>query len=132
MNETTQIFSEFLGTAILVLLGDGVCAAVNLKKSKAEASGWIVIAMGWATAVTIAVYVSGYMGPAHLNPAVTLGMAMTGNFSWSLAVPFMLAQIAGAIVGAILVWLNYLPLWDETKDQGAILGTFATGPAVRN
>jgi len=73
MSDATQIFSEFLGTAILVLLGDGVCAAVNLKKSKAEASGWIVIAMGWATAVTIAVYASGFMGPAHLNPAVTLG-----------------------------------------------------------
>ena len=121
-----KIFSEFLGTAILVLLGDGVCRAVNLKKSKAEASGWIVIATGWATAVTIAVYASGFMGPAHLNPAVTLGMAMTGNFSWGLAVPFMLAQLAGGIVGAILVWLNYLPLWDETEDQGAILGTFAT------
>ena len=132
MSDATQIFSEFLGTAILVLLGDGVCAAVNLKKSKAEASGWIVIATGWATAVTIAVYASGFMGPAHLNPAVTLGMAMTGNFSWGLAVPFMLAQLAGGIVGAILVWLNYLQLWDETEDQGAILGTFATGPAVRN
>ena len=130
MSDATQIFSEFLGTAILVLLGDGVCAAVNLKKSKAEASGWIVIATGWATAVTIAVYASGFMGPAHLNPAVTLGMAMTGNFSWGLAVPFMLAQLAGGIVGAILVWLNYLPLWDETEDQGAantmteVIGTF--------
>lgn len=130
-NEMTQIVSEFLGTAILVLLGDGVCAAVNLRRSKAEASGWVVIAMGWATAVTIAVYVAGSMGPAHLNPAVTLGMAMIGNFSWSLVLPFVIAQVLGAIVGAILVWLTYMPLWDETKDQGAILGTFATGPAVR-
>lgn len=132
MSDMTQIFSEFLGTAMLVLLGSGVCAASNLKKSKAEASGWIVIAMGWATAVTIAVYVSGFMGPAHLNPAVTLGMAIVGKFSWSLVVPFIIAQVLGGVVGAIVVWLAYLPLWDETEDQGAILGTFATGPAVRN
>ena len=77
MSDATQIFSEFLGTAILVLLG---MVFVRQSKSKAEASGWIVIATGWATAVTIAVYASGFMGPAHLNPAVTLGMAMTGNF----------------------------------------------------
>lgn len=128
----TQIFSEFLGTMILILLGDGVCAAVNLKKSKAEASGWIVIAFGWAMAVTIAVYVAGYMGPAHLNPAVTVAMAMTGSFDWSLVVPFIIAQVLGALLGAVLVWLAYLPHWQVTKDQGAILGTFATGPAIRN
>ncbi|MTD41363.1 MIP family channel protein [Erwinia sp. CPCC 100877] len=128
----TQIFSEFLGTLILVLLGDGVCAAVNLKKSKAEASGWIVIAFGWAMAVTIAVYISGFMGPAHLNPAVTIGMAIAGNFAWSLVVPFIIAQILGAVAGAVLVWLAYLPHWEQTEDQGAILGTFATGPAIRN
>ncbi|MBE9389853.1 MIP/aquaporin family protein [Vagococcus salmoninarum] len=130
--DTLQIFSEFLGTLVLVLLGDGVCAAVNLKKSKAEASGWIVIAMGWAAAVTIAVYISGFMGPAHLNPAVTVGMAVAGNFSWGLVIPFIIAQVLGGIVGAALVWLAYLPHWAETKDQGAILGTFATGPAIRN
>lgn len=128
----TQIFSEFLGTMILILLGDGVCAAVNLKKSKAEASGWIVIAFGWAMAVTIAVYVAGYMGPAHLNPAVTIAMAMTGSFEWSLVVPFIVAQVFGAVVGAVLVWLAYLPHWQVTEDQGAVLGTFATGPAIRN
>lgn len=130
--DTLQIFSEFLGTLVLVLLGDGVCSAVNLKKSKAEASGWIVIAMGWAAAVTIAVYISGFMGPAHLNPAVTVGMAVAGNFSWGLVIPFIIAQVLGGIVGAALVWLAYLPHWAETKDQGAILGTFATGPAIRN
>ena len=106
--DTLQIFSEFLGTLILVLLGDGVCAAVNLKKSKAEASGWIVIALGWGAAVTIAVYVAGFMGPAHLNPAVTIAMAIAGNFSWSLVVPFILAQVAGGVIGATLVWLTYL------------------------
>ncbi|MBO0467361.1 aquaporin family protein [Enterococcus plantarum] len=128
----TQIFSEFLGTMILILLGDGVCAGVNLKKSKAAGSGWIVIAFGWAMAVTIAVYVAGYMGPAHLNPAVTVAMAMTGSFEWSLVVPFILAQVLGAVLGAVLVWLAYLPHWQVTKDQGAILGTFATSPAIRN
>lgn len=127
-----QIFSEFLGTLVLVLLGDGVVAAVSLKKSKAEAAGWIVIAMGWAAAVTIAVYISGFMGPAHLNPAVTLAMAIAGNFSWNLVVPFIIAQVIGAFVGATLVWITYLPHFDATKDEGAILGTFATGPAIRN
>ncbi len=130
--DTLQIFSEFLGTLILVLLGDGVCAAVNLKKSKAEASGWIVIALGWGSAVTIAVYVAGFMGPAHLNPAVTIAMAIAGNFSWSLVVPFILAQLAGGVIGATLVWLTYLDHWQATEDKGAILGTFATGPAIRN
>lgn len=132
MSDMTQIFSEFLGTAVLILLGSGVCAAVNLEKSKAQASGWIVIAMGWAAAVTIAVYASSFMGPAHLNPAVTIGMAVAGNFAWHLVVPFMIAQLLGAVLGATLVWLTYLPHWEETKDQGAILGTFATGPAIRN
>ncbi|PLS35186.1 aquaporin [Carnobacterium maltaromaticum] len=107
--DTLQIFSEFLGTLILVLLGDGVCAAV-----------------------TIAVYVAGFMGPAHLNPAVTIAMAIAGNFSWSLVVPFILAQVAGGVIGATLVWLTYLDHWQATEDKGAILGTFATGPAIRN
>lgn len=130
--EMTQIFSEFIGTAILILLGDGVCAAVNLNKSKAQNSGWIVIAFGWALAVTIAVFVAGLNGPAHLNPAVTIAMAMTGNLSPSLVLPFIIAQVLGGIVGAILVWLAYLPHWDVTTDKGAILGTFATGPAIRH
>lgn len=130
--DMTQIAGEFIGTLILILLGDGVCAAVNLNKSKAQASGWIVIALGWAMAVTMGVYISGFMGPAHLNPAVTIAMAMTGAISGSLVVPFILAQMLGAIVGAILVWLAYLPHWAATEDDGAILGTFATGPAIRN
>lgn len=130
--DTLQIFSEFLGTLILVLLGDGVCAAVNLKKSKAEASGWVVIALGWGAAVTIAVYISGFMGPAHLNPAVTLAMAITGNISWGLVVPFIIAQVIGGITGAVLVWLTYMDHFKATENQGYILGTFATGPAIKN
>lgn len=130
--EMTQIMGEFIGTLILVLLGDGVCAAVNLNKSKAQASGWIVIALGWGMAVTMAVYISGFMGPAHLNPAVSIAMAMTDAIGWNLVFPFIIAQMLGAFLGAVLVWLSYLPHWEATKDQGAILGTFATGPAIRN
>ncbi|MGX7031599.1 MIP/aquaporin family protein [Vagococcus zengguangii] len=126
------VMGEFIGTMILILLGGGVCAACNLNQSKAQNAGWIVIALGWAMAVTIAVFISGFMGPAHLNPAVTIAMAMTGAIEWSQVVPFIIAQLLGAIVGAILVWLAYLPHWDATEDQGAILGTFATGPAIRN
>lgn len=129
--DITQIMGEFIGTLILVLLGDGVCAAVNLNKSKAQASGWIVIAMGWGMAVMMGAYISGFMGPAHLNPAVTLAMAMNGSIAYSLVVPFIIAQMAGAFVGAALVWLAYLPHWEATNDQAAILGTFATGPAIR-
>lgn len=127
-----QIFSEFLGTLILVLLGDGVVAAVSLNKSKAQGAGWVAVTLGWGAAVTIAVYISGFMGPAHLNPAVTLGLAIAGDFSWNLVAPFFIAQVLGGIVGAILVWITYLPHFDATKDEAAILGTFATGPAIRN
>lgn len=126
------ILGEFIGTFFLVLLGDGVCAAVNLNKSKSQNSGWIVIAMGWGLAVTIAAYIGGLLGPAHLNPAVTLAMVFAGNSSWADLIPFIIAQFLGAIAGATAVYFHYLPHWAETKDQGAILGTFATGPAIRH
>ena len=118
--DMVQIFSEFIGTLILIVLGDGVCAAVNLNKSKAQNSGWIVIAFGWALAVTIAVYVAGINGPAHLNPAVTIAMAVNGSLKMSLVFPFIIAQLLGAIVGAVLVWLAYLPHFDATTDKGSI------------
>ncbi|MGM0215254.1 MIP/aquaporin family protein [Enterococcus sp. AZ109] len=130
--DMVPIFGEFIGTMILIVLGSGVCAAVNLNKSKAQGSGWIVIAFGWAMGVAMAAYISGFMGPAHLNPAVTIAMAMTGYLETSLVVPFIIAQLLGAIVGAILIWLAYLPHWAVTEDQDAILGTFATAPAIRN
>ncbi|WP_416353663.1 MIP/aquaporin family protein [Agrilactobacillus fermenti] len=128
---TLQLWGEFIGTAILVLLGDGVVAGVTLKKSKAEGAGWLAIAIAWGLAVTIAVYAVAYLSPAHLNPAVTLGMAIAGKFPWAYVLPYMLVQIAGGVVGAALVWLHYYPHWQETKDQAAILGIFATGPAIR-
>jgi glycerol uptake facilitator len=125
-------FGEFMGTMVLVLLGDGVVAGVLLKKSKAENSGWIVITAGWAFAVMCGVFTAIACGSpgAHLNPAVTLGVAVrTGDFSFML--PFVAAQISGAIVGATLVWLHYLPHWQESADVTAKLGIFCTVPAIR-
>ncbi|KRK64464.1 glycerol uptake facilitator related permease (major Intrinsic protein family) [Companilactobacillus tucceti DSM 20183] len=127
-----QLLGEFIGTLVLILLGDGVVAAVSLKKSKAYGSGWVAIALGWGLAVTLGVYCSGFLSPAHLNPAVTLGMAIAGLFPWAYVIPYIIAQILGGIVGAVLVWINYYPHWQETDDPEAILGVFATGPAIRN
>lgn len=123
---------EFLGTLILVLLGDGVVAAVLLKRSKAEGSGWMVITTGWALAVMAGVFTAIACGSndAHLNPAVTLGFALRdGNFAKFL--PYLVAQMLGAIVGAALVWLHYHPHWEETADVGVKLGCFCTAPAIR-
>ncbi len=123
---------EFLGTLVLILLGDGVVAAVLLKKSKAENSGWIVITAGWAFAVLCGVFTAIACGSpeAHLNPAITLALAVkTGDFSRLL--PFLSAQLLGAFLGAALVYLHYLPHWRETHDPGAKLGVFCTSPAIR-
>lgn len=129
---TLQLLGEFIGTLVLILLGDGVVAAVSLNKSKAQGTGWVAIALGWGLAVTIGIYCSAFLSPAHLNPAVTVGMAIAGVFPLSLVVPYIIAQILGAIVGAAIVWINYYPHWQETDDPQAILGVFATGPAIRN
>ncbi|MGM0125268.1 glycerol uptake facilitator protein [Enterococcus sp. AZ194] len=128
----TQFIGEVVGTAILVLLGDGVVAGVSLKKTKAEGAGWIAITLGWGAAVSIGAYSSGYLSSAHLNPAVTLGMAMAGKIGWDMVAPYIAGQLIGAIIGAILVYLQYLPHWKETKDSATILGVFATGPAIRS
>ncbi len=130
---TSPVAGEFFGTMILVLLGDGVVAAVLLKRSKAEGSGWIVITTGWAFAVMSGVFTAIACGSsdAHLNPAVTIGFAMRdGNFA--KFAPYLAAQMLGAIVGAALVWLHYLPHWRETQDTAAKLGCFCTAPAIRN
>jgi len=130
---TSPIAGEFLGTMILVLLGDGVVAAVLLKRSKAEGSGWMVITAGWAFAVMAGVFTAIACGSsdAHLNPAVTIGFAMRdGNFA--KFAPYLAAQMLGAMVGAALVWLHYLAHWKETPDTAAKLGCFCTGPAIRN
>jgi glycerol uptake facilitator protein len=130
---TSAFLGEFLGTMILILLGNGVVAGVLLKKSKAEGSGWIVITAGWAFAVMAGVFTSIACGSsdAHLNPAVTLGFAVrAGDFS-KLG-PYFAAQMLGALAGATLVWLHYLPHWKETQDAGAKLACFCTAPAIRS
>lgn len=129
---TTQVIGEIIGTLILVLLGDGVVAGVSLRKSKSEGAGWVAITLGWGAAVTIGAYAAGYMSFAHLNPAVTIGMAIAGNIGWNMVVPYILGQMIGAILGAILLYIHYYPHWKETEDPAAILGTFATGPAIRS
>ncbi len=127
----SPILAEFLGTALLVLFGDGVVANVVLSRSKGQNSGWIVIAAGWACGVTIAVYAVNALSGAHLNPAVTIAAAAIGKFAWSRVPGYVLAQTAGAFLGGILVWLTYLPHWALTEDKGAKLAVFCTGPAVR-
>ena len=124
--------AELLGTAILIILGDGVVANVVLHKTKGQNSGWIVITTGWAMAVTIAVYAVNSFSGAHLNPAVTIGLAAIGKFSWSAVPGYVAAQMLGAFLGAIVVWLAYLPHWRATTDQGGKLAVFSTGPAIRS
>ena len=124
--------AEFIGTMILIILGDGVVAGVLLRNSKAENSGWIVITFGWAMAVAIAVYCVGQFSGAHINPAVTIALAVTGQFEWALVPGYIIAQFLGAFVGAVIVWLAYLPHWGETEDAGLKLGVFCTAPAIYN
>ena len=128
-----KCFGEFVGTAVLVLLGDGVLANVLLRKSKAEGAGWLTISTGWAFAIVSGVFAAiacGRPEPA-LNPAVTLGVAIeTGDFS--KFVPFLAAQMLGAVVGAFLVWLNFLPHWSRTEDPCTKLACFSTMPTIQN
>jgi len=117
---------------VLITLGNGVVANVVLHKTKGNNSGWIVITMGWALAVTLAVYLVNAISGAHLNPAVTIALAVIGKFSWALVPSYLLAQMIGAFLGAVVVWLAYLPHWAATPDQGGKLAVFATGPAIRH
>ncbi|MBB6697038.1 MIP/aquaporin family protein [Clostridium algidicarnis] len=128
----STFMAELLGTMILILLGDGVVANTVLKKSKGESSGWIVIATGWAIAVAIPVYIFGPISGAHFNPAVTIAFASIGKFAWSEVPMYIIAQLIGAFLGAVLVWLAYLPHWEITDDKAGKLAVFSTGPAVRN
>ncbi|MCA9146835.1 MAG: aquaporin family protein [Planctomycetales bacterium] len=123
--------AEFIGTAILILLGNGVVANVVLRDTKGNDAGWIVICAGWGFAVFTAVLCVGQFSGAHLNPAVTVGLAGAGKFEWELVAGYLSAQMAGAITGAILVYLFYKPHYDVTKDESAKLATFCTGPNIR-
>ena len=124
--------AELIGTALLILMGDGVVANVLLNKSKAQNAGWIVVATGWGLGVALAVYCVGSVSGGHLNPAVTIAMATIGKLAWGEVPAYLLAQMLGAMIGATLVWLAYLPHWKETPDQSAKLGIFCTAPAIRS
>lgn len=124
--------AEFFGTMLLVILGDGVVAGVVLKRTKSENAGWLTIVVAWGLAVTLAVFAVGDYSGAHLNPAVTIGLLVDGSFPSDLVVGYILSQMAGAFVGAIIVWLHYLPHWKETPDAATKLSVFSTGPALRN
>jgi glycerol uptake facilitator protein len=127
-----KIFGEFMGTLVLILMGNGVVAGVLLRRSKAEGAGWVAITAGWAFAVMIGVFTAIACGSpdAHLNPAVTLGLAIrSGDFT--RVGPYIVAQILGAMVGATLVWLHFLPHWRETDDPDLKLACFSTSPAIR-
>ena len=123
--------AELVGTFLLILLGGGVCANVSLKKTGGHNSGWIVITAGWGLAVTIAVYAVVNVSGAHINPAVTLGLASIGELPWHDVPKYVTAQMLGAILGAATVWLAYLPHWEATDDPAAKLGVFSTAPAIR-
>jgi glycerol uptake facilitator protein len=124
--------AEVIGTAILILLGNGVVAAVLLNHSKAQNGGWIVIALGWGMAVAMAVFAVGQFSGAHLNPAVTLGLATIGNTEWGDVPEYLAGEFVGAFLGATLVYAAYSNHWGETEDPGLKLACFSTAPAIRN
>ncbi|NMM61242.1 aquaporin family protein [Clostridium sp. P21] len=128
----SHVMAEFLGTMILIILGGGVCANCTLAKSKGQNGGWLLITAGWAFAVGLPAYIFGGISGAHFNPAVTIGLAIAGKFPVGEIGGYIVAQMLGAIVGAAIVWLAYLPHWAETEDKAGKLGVFATAPAIRN
>lgn len=128
----SPFIAEIIGTAILMLFGSGVVANVVLNKTKGNSSGWIVITWGWAMGVFIAVFTVGQFSGAHINPAVTLGLATAGLFDWNLVIPYILSQILGAFIGSSLVWMAYKDHFEATEDGPTKLAVFSTGPEIRN
>lgn len=128
----SQFIAELIGVAIIIIFGGGVVAGCLLNKSKANNAGWMVIITGWGVGVATAVYATGTISGAHLNPAVTIALASIGQFPWAQVPSYIIAQLLGGIVGGIIVWLAYLPHWAESSDKGAKLAVFSTGPAIRN
>ena len=131
-NNMSAYVGELIGTAILMLLGNGVVANVVLNQTKGNNAGWIVITVGWGIAVFTAVFIVAAASGAHINPAVTVGLAVTGDFEWSMVPGYIAMQMFGAAIGTTLVYLMYKPHYDATEDQGAILGSFATAPGIRS
>ena len=129
----TKCVFEFLGTMVLVLLGDGVCAACTLNKSKAQGAGWVVITLAWGFAVMCGVFIAGPYSGAHLNPAVTLGLALAGKFLWSEVLFYVIAQMLGGFFGAVLVYAFYVDHFAATSDNpDGMLGCFCTMPAIEH
>lgn len=126
------LLAEFIGTAILILLGVGVVANVILKGTKGHGGGWIVITTAWALGVFIAVSVAGPYSGAHINPAVTLGLAVAGQFEWAMVLPYWLMQLLGAATGAAVVWIMNVDHFNNTPEKSTKLGVFATAPAIKN
>lgn len=127
-----QCLFEFIGTFVLVLLGCGVVACVSLRKSKGEGAGWVVVTLAWGLAVMCGVLIAGPYTGAHLNPAVTLGLAAAGKFPWEYVLPYIVSQIAGGIFGAVIVYVFYKDHFDATAEAETKLGVFATIPAIKN
>jgi glycerol uptake facilitator protein len=126
----TPFVGEMIGTMILIVFGAGIGAGSSLKKSYSNNAGWIVITIAWGLAVTMGVFAVGSVSGAHLNPAVTIALAINGDFAWSQVPGYVVAQMLGAIIGATLIFLHYLPHWKATDDPGTKLGVFATSPAI--
>lgn len=124
--------AEMVGTALIILFGGGVVAGCVLDKSKSQNAGWIVITAAWAIGVTLGIYASGSISGAHLNPAVTIALAVSGQFDWALVPLYIAAQFTGAMIGAGLVYLAYRAHFAETEDKGAKLAVFSTGPAIQD
>ncbi len=127
----SPFIAELIGTTVLITLGLSVVANIALDKTKGNNAGLIVVAFGWAIAVFVGVFISADASGAHLNPAVTIGLAVAGKFDWAMVPSYLLAQFLGAFIGSVLTWLAYKDHFDVTKDAGAILGVFSTGPAIR-
>lgn len=128
----TPFIAELIGTATLILLGGGVVANVVLNETKGNSSGWMVITTAWALAVFMGVTIAGPYSGAHLNPAVSIGLAIAGKFAWAQVLPYCMAQLLGAMLGSTLVWLFYKDHFEKTTDKGLVLAVFATQPAIRN
>lgn len=124
--------AEFIGTALQVLLGDGVVAGVLFANSESHAAGWVAITLGWGLAVFVPVFAFASISGAQINPAVSVGLAISGHFEWAQVSVYIVAQLSGAVVGAVLVWVAYLPHWKPTNDQVAKLSVFCPVPAIRN
>lgn len=126
------LVAEFLGTMILILLGTGVCANSSLNDTFAKGADWVLISFGWGLGVFVGVIVAGPSSGAHLNPAVTIGLAVAGKFAWADAPLYIVAQLAGAMCGAFLTWLLFADHYNRTPDAGTIKGTFCTSPSIKN